>query len=148
VKDLLPPSVTIKPITVAVAATGFMVPFAARIPGGGDWVWQYVEVGPGGWLFLELFNGVAVLTAVIICFVSRQRLISLIPAASGYSFLCYAHGGLDLGSDAQEAVALAFIPFYSLPYFLAGAAVAGVLWWVGRSLRRKADEGTESKASK
>lgn len=47
-----------------------------------------------------------------------------VPALLGFGFLAFAHYSLDLASDAQAAIALAFIPIYALIPIAIGAVVS------------------------
>lgn len=38
---------------------GVLLPYAARLPHGLEWLQQYTNPGLGGWLFLAVFNAIA-----------------------------------------------------------------------------------------
>ena len=117
-------------VVVGVIIVGVALPYLARLPGcvvkGWGWLLQYVEPGLLGAVFLGGFNLVAVGTAVGATLLFHKRNLWLLPVLAGYGFLFYAHGTLDLASDAQAGVALVFIPIYSLFFFVVGAILAVV----------------------
>ncbi|MFA1260130.1 hypothetical protein AB8807_21225 [Xanthomonas campestris pv. olitorii] len=112
---------------------GVVLPYAARLPRGLDWLAQYTDVSLGGWLFFAAFNAIAWGALVAISFAYRRPVALLIPSALGYGALAWAHSTLDLRADAQSAVALVFIPIYAL----LPIALGGVLGYLlDRRLRR------------
>lgn len=116
-----------------VLLAGMMLPYIARLPGGLEWLQQYTDVGPGGWLLLGAFNAIA-WGAILIASLFYQRPQSLLwPSAFGFGFLAYAHYTLDLSADAQAGVAIVFIPIYALVPILVGATMGYV---VDRRARR------------
>lgn len=44
---------------IIVVVVGVLLPYAARLPRGAEWLHQYTDVGLGGWLFLGAFNAIA-----------------------------------------------------------------------------------------
>ena len=115
---------------VGVSVVGVTLPYLARIPGcgvkGWGWLLQYVEPGLLWALFLGGFNLVAVGAAAGATVLFGKRHLWLLPVLAGYGFLSYAHGSLDLASDAQAPIAVVFIPIYSLFFFVVGGVVAVV----------------------
>ena len=118
---------------LVVVTVGVLLPYLARIPGtfvhGASWLSSYFSGGMCGVLFVGAFNALSWGCLVLLSFLVR-RPIALVPSAlAGFGFLAFAHGGLDLGADAQSAVALAFIPVYAVPIicvtFLLSLAVFG-----------------------
>jgi hypothetical protein len=106
---------------VGVSLVGVTVPYLARLPGslvkGWGWLLQYVEPGLAWALFLGAFNLVAVCAAAAATALFYRRYLWVLPVLAGYGFLIYAHGTLDLASDAQAPVAVVFIPVYSVFFF-------------------------------
>lgn len=125
----------------SILALGILIPYLARVPGAlagrPDWLWQYLSGGLGGFLLIEAANALVVGAAWLSLVVFRGRLLAGLPIAAGYSVLFVLHAGLDLSADAQAAIALLFIPVYSLPAFLVGAVIAagGLALRRGRSRR-------------
>ncbi|MFN7139266.1 MAG: hypothetical protein ACK4UN_08005 [Limisphaerales bacterium] len=110
-----------------VAVVGILLPYLVRIPRGAAWVQQYTDVGLGGFLFFAAFNAIAWGSMVALSFLFRRVSLLLIPVLSGFGFLAWAHYSLDLGSDAQAALGLIFIPIYSLPFIAVGGLIGLVL---------------------
>lgn len=120
---------------VGLVVIGLVLPYAARLPRGVDWLRQYTDAGLGGCLFLSGFNAIALAALLAVSFCYRRPVSLLAPCIMGLGFLAWAHASLDLRADAQSAIALAFIPLYALvPIALGG--VAG--YAVDRRLRRYA----------
>ncbi|MDQ6645902.1 MAG: hypothetical protein M3Y93_01550 [Pseudomonadota bacterium] len=118
---------------VFVAVVGILLPYLARLPGGADWLAQYSHGGPDAWLFLGGFNAIAWVAIVAISLLYRHAASLLAPSLLGFGFLAWAHGSLDLASDAQAALALIFIPIYALLPIGVGGMVGYVM---DRRLRR------------
>ena len=115
-----------------VILAGILLPYAARLPRGVDWLQQYTDSDIGGWLFLGGFNAIAWGAIVAVSFLYKRPSSVWAPALLGFGFLAFAHYSLDLASDAQAAVALAFIPIYALIPIAFGAIVG---YFVGRTKR-------------
>lgn len=115
-----------------VILAGILLPYAARLPRGVDWLQQYTDSDIGGWLFLGGFNAIAWGAIVAVSFLYKRPSSVWAPALLGFGFLAFAHYSLDLASDAQAAVALAFIPIYALIPIAIGAIVG---YFVGRAKR-------------
>ena len=118
---------------LGVATVGVALPYLARLPGcvlkGSNWLGQYLDAGLQGALLVEGFNLFAALAAIGVTALLHRRGVWILPVLAGYGFLAYAHGSLDLRSDAQAAVALVFIPLFSLPFFAVGATLGAVARW-------------------
>lgn len=108
---------------LTVILVGILLPYAARLPRGVDWLQQYTNNGIGGWLFLAGFNAIAWGAIVAVSFLYKRPSSVWAPALLGFGFLAFAHYSLDLAADAQAAVALAFIPIYALVPIALGAIV-------------------------
>lgn len=111
---------------IAIVFVGVLLPYAARIPLGVDWVRQYTSGGLGGFVLLQAFNAIAWGSLLALTSVIRRPAWLLIPCLAGFCFLAWAHAGLDLAADAQAAIALVFIPIYALAPIGIGGLVAAV----------------------
>lgn len=120
-----------------VVLLGIALPYLARLPGGLDWLRQYIEPGLPAALFLGVFNAVAWGAILGVSRLYRRPLSLLAPCLFGFGFLAWGHARLDLTSDAQAAVGLVFLPIYAL---LPIAVGAGAGYVIDRKLR-KADRG-------
>lgn len=115
-----------------VALVGVLLPYAARLLHGVEWLQQYTDTGLGGWLFFGAFNAIAWGAIVAVSFMYRRPASLVAPCLLGFGFLAWAHATLDLAADAQAAVALVFIPIYAL----VPIAIGGILGYlVDRRLR-------------
>jgi hypothetical protein len=85
---------------------------------------QYMEPGLPGMLVLGAFNSIAVAAAAFATVLFPKKHLWAIPVGAGYGFVALMHGTLDLSSDAQAAVALVFIPVYSVFFFVIGGGFA------------------------
>jgi hypothetical protein len=116
---------------IAVVVFGVLLPFAARIPGvawkGTDWLTSYFGTGLAAILLISAFNGICWGSILLCTFTYRNARAVWFPAVLGFGLPAIAHGCLDLSSDAQAAVALVFIPVFSLPLVLGGWLVG--LWF-------------------
>lgn len=116
-----------------VVLAGLVLPYAARVPQGMEWLRQYTNLGPGGWLLFGAFNAIAWGAMLAISLAYRRPVSLLAPCLFGFAYLAVAHNGLDLRADAQAGIALVFIPIYAL----VPIAVGGILGYLlDRGLRR------------
>ncbi|AZR21090.1 hypothetical protein [Xanthomonas vasicola] len=113
--------------------TGVVLPYAARLPFGLEWLQQYTDTGAGGWLLLVGFNAIALGALLGISFLYRRPIALLVPCLIGFGALAWAHATLDLRADAQSALALIFIPIYAL----LPTAVGGALGYLLDQRRRR-----------
>lgn len=120
-------SMTMRSARILVVLVGLVLPYAARVPQGAQWLEQYTQSGLGAWLFLGAFNAIAwgALLAVSLMYTRPSSLLA--PSLLGFGFLAWAHYSLDLAADAQAAIALVFIPIYALGPILVGAAIGFML---------------------
>jgi hypothetical protein len=118
---------TLRNARFIVVLVGVLLPYAARLPRGIGWLWQYTDTTPGGWLFLTAFNAIAWGAILAISFVYRRPASLIAPCLLGFGFLAWAHAALDLRADAQAAIALVFIPIYALVPIAIGGAIGYVL---------------------
>jgi len=115
-----------------IVLVGLLLPYAARLPGGIGWLQQYTDTGFGGWLLIGVPNAIAWGAILATSFVYRRPASLFAPCLLGFGFLAWGHYTLDLLSDAQAAIAIAFIPIYAL----APIAIGGVIGYVvDRKLR-------------
>jgi len=112
---------------------GVLLPYAARLPHGIEWLQQYTDESLGGWLFFAAFNAIAWGAILAISFMYRRPASLVAPCLLGFGFLTWAHTALDLRADAQAAIALIFIPIYALVPIAVGGAIGYI---VDRRLRR------------
>ena len=114
---------------IAVLIMGVFLPYMARIPGifvhGVDWLTQYfggegVMHAIGAFLFFGMFEAICWGSILAATLTYRHARAVWFPAVCGFVLPIYAHLSLDLAADAQEAVALIFIPIYSLPFVFVG----------------------------
>jgi hypothetical protein len=118
---------------IVVVVIGVLLPFVARLPGGLDWMGQYLLGSVGLLLFVSGFNAIA-WGAILACSLAYRRPASLVlPALFGFAFLAWGHYEVDLRADAQASLALVFLPIYAL----LPIAIGGVLGYLlDRHLRR------------
>ncbi|AWV06908.1 membrane protein [Lysobacter maris] len=108
---------------IIVLLSGLVLPYAARLPRGSEWLHQYTDQAPMAWLFLGACNAVAWSAILAVSFLYRRPSSLLAPSLPGFGFLAWAHYSLDLAADAQAAIALIFIPVFALAPILVGAAI-------------------------
>ncbi|MGH8320711.1 MAG: hypothetical protein ACRESI_02025 [Gammaproteobacteria bacterium] len=111
---------------IAVVLIGILLPYLSRLPHGIPWLEQYTDTGIGGFLFFGAFNAIAWISIVAISFLYRRPASLLAPCLLGFGYLAWAHYSLDLASDAQAAIALIFIPIYSLLPIVIGGVIGYV----------------------
>lgn len=116
-----------------VVLIGVLLPYAARLPHGIEWLHQYTDMDLGGWLFFLALNSIAWGAILAISFMYRRPVSLIAPCLLGFGFLVWAHSTLDLRADAQAAIALIFIPIYALVPIVVGAVIGYI---VDRRLRR------------
>jgi hypothetical protein len=118
---------------LVVVAVGLVLPYVARLPRGIEWLQQYTNTSLAGWLFFGAFNAIAWGTIFAISFMYRRPASLIAPCLMGFGFLAWAHNTLNLGADAQAAIALIFIPIHALLPIAIGGAIGYI---VDRRLRR------------
>lgn len=112
---------------------GIFLPYLARLPRGSEWLQQYTDAGLGGWLLIGALNAIAWGTILAISF-KYERPVSLVsPCLLGFGYLAWAHGTLDLSTNANAPIALVIIPVYALVPIAIGGGIGYV---VDRMLRR------------
>ena len=98
---------------------GVSIPYLARIPGafvrGTDWATSYLSAGFPGFVFIQSFNSLAWGSLLALSFLVRKPSPLVAPSLTGLGFVAVAHARLDLAADAQNSVAVAFIPVYAFP---------------------------------
>ncbi|MFM1988515.1 MAG: hypothetical protein RJA99_1472 [Pseudomonadota bacterium] len=121
---------------ILVLLCGVALPYLARLPGGSSWLKQYTDIGIEGWFFFGAFNAIAWGAMLIVSAAYRHPVSLLAPAVPGFGFLAWAHGTLDLASDAQASIALVFIPVLAL----VPISVGGLLGYaIDRRLARRGE---------
>ena len=124
---------------VSIVLFGISLPYLARVPGsltrGPDWLDSYLEMGVGGFVFFGSLNAFCWGAVLAFTLSYRHATTALFPAVLGFAFPACAHATLDLSSDAQAAIALIFIPIYSLPLVAAGGLIGLAVEWVRRRRR-------------
>jgi len=114
-----------------VVVTGVALPYMARWPGviikGPEWFGQYLQGGMGGMILLGFFNALCWGGVLLGSLCYRHPRSVWFPLALGFALPAYGHATVDLSADAQAAVALVFIPIYSLPLVLLGWLLG--LWY-------------------
>ncbi len=127
-----------KTARLLIVLIGILLPYLARTPGtlvkGPDWFTSYLGGGFGGVMFFGIFNAFCWGSILAATFSYRHARSIWFPVFFGFAFPLWEHAFLDLSSDAQAAVALVFIPLYSLPLVFIGW-LAGL--WFDRKLSRK-----------
>ena len=113
---------------ISVALVGVALPYLARVPGtfvhGPEWLTSYLGSGPGAVLFFGAANAINWGAIVLGSLAYRGIAAVVVAALVGFALPAYRHATLDLGSDAQAAIALIAIPVYSLP-------LVGLGWVLG-----------------
>lgn len=125
---------TMRKARLIVMLAGILLPYAARLPRGLQWLGQYTDESIGAWLFLGAFNAIAWGAIIAASFLYKRPSSLWAPALLGFGFLAFAHYSLDLAADAQAAVALVFIPIYALVPIALGAVIG---FFVDRTMRRQ-----------
>ena len=129
-----------KTARILIVVVGILLPYLARIPGtftrGADWFTSYLGDGIGAVIFFGAFNAICWGSILGASFSYRHSSSIWFPAVFGFAFPAVAHAFMDLSSSSTAAVALVFIPIYSLPLILVGW-LAGL--WYDRRLSRKVD---------
>ncbi|MEZ0223523.1 MAG: hypothetical protein ACAH83_03135 [Alphaproteobacteria bacterium] len=122
---------------------GLLLPYLARIPGipfkGIDWLTSMAGKGLGSMLFFAAFNTICWGPIYALAGTFKKPRYALFPAAFGFAFPLYAYVTIDLASSSTAAIALIFIPIYSVPLTLIG-------WMAGKYYEGKALKGIENKA--
>ena len=118
----------------AIAIAGILTPYLARIPGmlthGASWLTSYFGDTLWAPLFFGAFNAVCWVPAVLATRSYRHASAAWFPAVGALGSSAALHSTIDLAADAQAAIALVAIPFYTLPFTLLG-------WWLGRRWDRR-----------
>lgn len=114
---------TMRMARIIVFLVGLLLPYAARLPGGSEWLYQYTNVGLLGWLLFGAFNAIAWGSVLAVSLLYRRPASLLAPSLLGFGFLAWAHYSLDLASDAQAAIALFFMPVVALVPIFVGAVI-------------------------
>ena len=107
-----------------LAVLGIIAPYLARLPGipthGLGWLTSYFGdhwIAP---LFFGAFNAVAWVPAVLLTLTYRHPQSVWFPAIGLVGSSLWLHSLVDLSADAQAAIALVVLPFYTLPFTATG----------------------------
>lgn len=121
-----------KTLRIAITVVGILLPYAARIPRGSEWLQQYTDTSVAGFLFFGAFNAIAWGALLGASSLFRHPRPMLLPCLLGFGFLAWAHYNLDLAADAQAAIALVLIPIFAVVPIAIGVG----LGWIGERLLR------------
>lgn len=127
------------------------MPFLSRLPGGFDWVAQYLP-DKGRFLVVALLMGAFALVPAIVVFFAA--LLSkppfyfpvLFSTLVALAMLGYWHHDNDLVADAQAAISLAIIPIYAAGLAFAGALVSTVSQFATQRLKNGTEQGVDANA--
>ena len=127
------------------------MPFLSRLPGGFDWVAQYLP-DKGHFLLGALLMGVFALVPAIVVFFAA--LLSkppfyfpvLFSTLVALAMLGYWHHDNDLAADAQAAISLAIIPINASSLAFAGGLVGIVCQLATQRLKNGTEQGFDSNA--
>jgi hypothetical protein len=130
-----------KTARILIVVVGILLPYLARIPGvfvkGADWFTSYLDGGIGGFLFFGVFEAICWGSILGASFSYRHSRSVWFPAIFGFIFPALGNAFLDLSSSSTAAVALVFIPIYSLPLMVVGWLIG---LWFDRKISRKESE--------
>jgi len=112
---------------ILIVIVGILLPYAARLPRGTEWVGQYTGTGLNGFLMLEAFNAIAWGGLLGLTFLIRRPTAMLVPCLLGFGFLAWLHATLDLAADAQAGIGLVLIPIDALVPIAIGGVIGLVL---------------------
>lgn len=128
-----------KTARILVIVIGVLLPYLSRIPGtfikGAAWFTSYLGSGIGAIIFFGVFNAICWGSILGASFSYRHPSSVCFPAILGFAALAAMHAFLDLASSSTAAIALVFIPIYSLPLVLIGWLIG--LWFDRRLSRRE-----------
>jgi hypothetical protein len=129
-----------KTVRILIVVFGILLPYLSRIPGafvkGSDWFTSYLDGGIGGFIFFGIFEAICWGSILIASFSYRHPSSIWFPAVFGFAFPVVGNAFLDLSSSSTAAVALVFIPIYSLPLVVIGGFIG--LWFDRRLSKRNA----------
>lgn len=102
-----------------VVLVGILLPYAIRILGipahGVGWFTSYMGNGIDALVFFGAFNAICWGSILLATLTYRHVRSVWFPALLGFAVPAYFHATLDLASSSTAAIALIFIPIYSLP---------------------------------
>jgi len=117
---------------------GILLPYLSRIPGtfikGADCFTSYLGSGIGAIIFSGVFSAICWGSIWGASFSYRHPSSVWFPAIPGFTLLAAMHAFMDLASSSTAAIALVFIPIYSLPLVLIGWLIG---LWFDRKLSRR-----------
>lgn len=117
-----------------IAALGVLTPYLARLPGmffhGPGWLTSYFGDVIWAPLFFGGFNAICWLPAVLATLTYRHARSAWYPAVGALGSSAALHATVDLAADAQAAIVLIVIPFFTLPFTATG-------WIIGHYADRR-----------
>jgi hypothetical protein len=123
-----------------IIVIGILLPYLMRIPGmigrGTGWFTSYLGDSFGAIIFFGVFNAFCWGSIFISTFTYRHVRSVWFPVCFGFALPAVAHTFLDLSSSSMSAIALVFIPLYSLPLVFIGWLIG---FWYDRKLSREID---------
>jgi hypothetical protein len=127
------------------------LPYVARVPGtlihGLSWLTSYTSTGIGGFWLIESANALSWGPLVLLSYLVRRPVVLALPAVLGLGFVGYAHATIDLAADAQNAVALIFVPVYAVPIALVAFVVSFAAFGRGSDPKRVPKRGRPTPAT-
>ena len=130
---------------------GIFLPYCARLVAalfmGPSWFADYLDAGLLGFVVIGAFNTINWGAVILTTLSFRHPRSSWFPAVFGFALPLVGHASLDLGADAQAAVALAVLPFASLPLVFIGWLVG--LWYDRRTtvIESQANQSSQATAA-
>lgn len=107
-----------------IAILGILTPYLARLPGVPEhgWWWLTSYFGDTFWapLFFGAFNAVCWVPAIMGSLLYKQPSSAWYPAVGALASSAVMHSTVDLSADAQAALALVVLPFFTLPFTATG----------------------------
>ena len=124
-------------IVVRIVLAGLVIPYLANLFGGymHDFKpWFYGVDSIQGFVYFEMFQMIAVAAALVFYFASKTfcGFLKYVSTFAGYMAYCYFYLQTDFHSSSTAAIALIFIPIYSLAFFIVGYFLACIANYVIR----------------
>lgn len=133
---------TLTTLRWATVILGVLMPYLARLPGipehGMDWLTSYFGTGVAAIVFFGLFNAVSWGAALLTSFTLQRVSTALLPPVAALGSSAWLHSTVDLAADAQAAIALIVIPFFTLPF-------TATAWIMAFLLERRANPAIKSR---
>jgi len=110
-------------VQLKIAMIGILLPYAARLPKGIDWVQQYTSSGLFANLFLGALNAIPWGFMIAASSALQSKKLLLVPCMFGFGVIAWGHYTLDLNSNANAPIGLVIIPLYATIAVGIGTAV-------------------------